>query len=68
MASKIALVSAGTIGSPELLLRSGIGPAADLRALGIDVVCDLPGVGGNLHDHLLSPVIVRPWFLRPITA
>jgi len=47
----------GTIGSAQLLLLSGIGPAEHLRALGIEVVADLPGVGENLHDHLLSPVI-----------
>ena len=51
------VVCGGAIGSPQLLLLSGVGPAADLRALGIDVVVDLPGVGENLHDHLLSPVI-----------
>jgi choline dehydrogenase len=51
------VVSAGAIESPALLLRSGIGPADDLRALDIDVVADLPGVGENLHDHLLSPSI-----------
>lgn len=51
------VVSAGAIESPALLLRSGIGPAGDLRALSIDVVTDLPGVGANLHDHLLSPAI-----------
>ncbi|MEU0481526.1 GMC family oxidoreductase N-terminal domain-containing protein [Streptosporangium sp. NPDC006013] len=46
------IVSAGAINSPRLLLRSGIGPADELRALGIDVVQDLPGVGRNLHDQL----------------
>jgi choline dehydrogenase len=51
------VVCGGTIGSPQLLLLSGVGPAAHLRSLGIDVVADLPGVGENLHDHLLSPVI-----------
>jgi len=51
------VLSAGAIESPALLLRSGIGPAEDLRALGIDVAADLPGVGENLHDHLLSPSI-----------
>ena len=45
------IVCAGAYDSPALLLRSGIGPAADLRALGIPVVADLPGVGANLHDH-----------------
>lgn len=51
------ILSAGAIGSPVILLRSGIGPEADLTALGIPVVQDSPGVGQNLHDHLLSPVI-----------
>ena len=46
------LVTAGAIGSPKLLLLSGIGPAGELRALGIDVVHDLPGVGRNLQDHI----------------
>lgn len=51
------ILSAGAIGTPVILLRSGIGPAAELEALGIPVVQDAPGVGKNLHDHLLSPVI-----------
>jgi choline dehydrogenase len=45
------IVSAGAIGSPALLLRSGIGPAADLAPLGLPMVADLPGVGGNLQEH-----------------
>jgi choline dehydrogenase len=51
------VVSAGAIGSPQLLLLSGIGPADDLKKLGIAVQADLPGVGQNLHDHLLTFVI-----------
>jgi len=47
------IVCAGAVGSPQLLLLSGIGPAAQLRALGIDVAADLPGVGENLQDHPL---------------
>ncbi len=43
---------AGTIGTPELLLRSGIGPAEELRALGIPVVLDLPQVGRNMTEHV----------------
>ena len=50
-AIKGIVLSAGSIGSPELLLRSGIGPAADLHAAGIPVVLDAPEVGANLHDH-----------------
>jgi choline dehydrogenase len=56
-AASEVVVSAGAIGSPQLLLLSGIGPAAELAAHGIEVVLDLPGVGRNLHDHLLSPSI-----------
>jgi choline dehydrogenase len=46
------ILCAGSIGSPQILQLSGIGPAALLRQHGIDVVCDLPGVGANLQDHL----------------
>ncbi len=46
------ILSGGPINSPQLLKLSGVGPAAELRALGIDVVHDLPGVGENLQDHL----------------
>ncbi|MGW8482854.1 GMC family oxidoreductase [Microbacterium sp. NPDC055903] len=56
-AEKEVILSGGAIGSPKILLLSGIGPAADLEALGIPVVADVPGVGENLHDHLLVSVI-----------
>jgi choline dehydrogenase len=56
-ASVEVVLAGGAIGSPELLLRSGIGPADELRALGIASTHDLPGVGRNLHDHLLAPLI-----------
>jgi len=46
------VVSCGTVNSARLLLLSGIGPAADLRGLGIAPVLDLPGVGRNLQDHV----------------
>jgi choline dehydrogenase-like flavoprotein len=46
------VLSAGAFGTPQLLMMSGIGPADHLRSLGIDVVHDSPGVGGNLQDHL----------------
>jgi choline dehydrogenase-like flavoprotein len=51
-AERDVILAAGAIGSPRLLLLSGIGPAAHLRSVGIDLVHDLPGVGGNLQDHL----------------
>jgi choline dehydrogenase len=49
-ASRVVL-SAGAYGSPAILLRSGIGPAAELTAAGVEPVLDLPGVGRNLHDQ-----------------
>ena len=48
------ILCAGTIGSAVLLMISGIGPADHLNSLGIETRVDLQGVGGNLHDHLLS--------------
>jgi choline dehydrogenase len=56
LSADLVVLAAGTLASPAILLRSGVGPAADLAALGLDVVADLP-VGRNLHDHLLSPVV-----------
>ncbi len=46
------ILSGGPINSPALLKRSGVGPAEELRALGLPVIHDLPGVGENLQDHL----------------
>jgi choline dehydrogenase len=54
-AAKEVIVTAGVFGSPQLLMLSGIGPAAHLRERGIDVVADLP-VGDNLHDHMFVPL------------
>ncbi|MBC8023365.1 MAG: GMC family oxidoreductase N-terminal domain-containing protein [Burkholderiales bacterium] len=51
-ATKCVILAAGSIGSPQLLQLSGIGPRALLQEMGIAVVHDLPGVGDNLHDHL----------------
>jgi choline dehydrogenase len=45
------ILAAGAVGSPRLLMLSGIGPADQLRAAGIDVSAEVPGVGANLHDH-----------------
>jgi choline dehydrogenase-like flavoprotein len=50
-AEREVVVASGAIGSPKLLLLSGIGPPDDLKSAGVDVVHDLPGVGKNLHDH-----------------
>lgn len=56
-AEREVLVTSGGIGSPRLLLLSGIGPADHLRSVGVDVVHDLRGVGENLQDHLDLSVI-----------
>jgi choline dehydrogenase len=73
------LLCAGAINSPQLMQLSGVGPAADLEALGIPVVADLPGVGGNLQDHLevyiqhlcLKNVSMNPfmkWYNKPMVG
>ncbi|MGP0092625.1 MAG: GMC family oxidoreductase [Xanthobacteraceae bacterium] len=53
------ILAAGSIGSPQLLLLSGIGPAAHLQALGLPVAVERPGVGENLHDHLQLRMIFK---------
>ncbi|MGA2321950.1 MAG: GMC family oxidoreductase N-terminal domain-containing protein [Solirubrobacteraceae bacterium] len=56
-AEREVLLSAGAINSPQLMLLSGIGPAEELRAAGVTVRHDLPGVGRNLQDHPFLTVI-----------
>lgn len=51
-ADREVILSAGAIGSPQILMLSGVGPADHLRQLGLPVVHELPGVGQNLQDHL----------------
>ena len=51
-ASREVIVASGAIGSPKLLMQSGIGPADHLQAVGVKCLHDLAGVGGNLQDHL----------------
>ncbi len=58
-AKREVILSGGAVGSPHILMLSGVGPADHLRRHGIDVKLDLPGVGSNLHDHLLVPLIYR---------
>jgi choline dehydrogenase len=59
------ILAGGSINSPQLLLLSGIGPADELRDLGIDVLADRPGVGQNLQDHL--EVYVQYQSLKPVS-
>jgi choline dehydrogenase len=58
--AKQVVLSAGSINSPAILMRSGIGPAADLKALGIEVVADLPGIGARVGDHAAVPIWLVP--------
>lgn len=55
-AKREVLLSGGVINSPQLLMLSGIGDAKALQRLGIEVKTDLPGVGQNLHDHIVCDV------------
>jgi choline dehydrogenase len=58
-AAREVILAAGALNSPKLLLLSGVGAGAQLRAHGIPKVQDLPGVGENLHDHLATHVKLR---------
>jgi len=56
-AEREVILSGGAINSPQLLMLSGIGAADELRQLGINVVADVPGVGKNLQDHLVTGAV-----------
>lgn len=56
-ARREVVLCAGAIGSPHLLMLSGVGPAEHLRAHGVDPALDLPGVGQNLQDHVMAPLL-----------
>ncbi|MEU1621067.1 GMC family oxidoreductase N-terminal domain-containing protein [Streptomyces sp. NPDC005722] len=60
------VVTAGAIGSAQLLMLSGIGPAEHLRGTGVDVLVDLPGVGSDLQDHPIANLVYRS--ARPVPA
>lgn len=64
-ARREVVVAASSINSPKLLMLSGIGPAAHLKAHGVDVVADRPGVGQNLQDHM--ELYIQQESLQPIT-
>lgn len=58
LAAREVIVSAGAVGSPHLLLLSGIGPSGELAAADVAPVRDLPGVGKNLRDHLANGILL----------
>lgn len=58
-ARRDVFLSAGALETPALLMRSGIGPESELRAHGIDVRLDQPGVGKNLHEHPAVQIVAR---------
>ncbi len=60
------IMAAGSIGSPQIMMLSGVGPAADLTQFGIPIVLDKPGVGGNLHDHLQLRLIYKVSGIRTL--
>jgi choline dehydrogenase-like flavoprotein len=62
------ILSAGAIGSPHLLMLSGIGPAAQLSQCGIPVLIDKPGVGANLQDHLQLRMIFKVSGVKTLNA
>ena len=62
------ILSAGSIGSPHLLMLSGVGPAAQLAQFNIPVVLDRPGVGANLHDHLQLRTIFKVSGVKTLNA
>ena len=66
--NELVLLSAGAIGSPQLLQLSGIGRAAALQGHGIDVQRDLPGVGANLQDHLQIRAIYEVQGVRTLNT
>ncbi len=60
------VMAAGSLGSPQIMMLSGVGPAADLAALGIPIVLDKPGLGANLHDHLQLRLIYKVSGIRTL--
>jgi choline dehydrogenase len=71
LAAEEVILSAGAFDSPKLLMLSGVGHSETLRKNQIDVVAHLPGVGRNLQDHLLMPVMFRsrkPLIVPPLLA
>jgi choline dehydrogenase-like flavoprotein len=58
-ASQEVVLTAGALATPGIMMRSGLGPAAHLREMGIEVLRDMPGVGENFQDHVAVPIEAR---------
>ncbi|CAN5309035.1 GMC family oxidoreductase N-terminal domain-containing protein [soil metagenome] len=73
-ASRAVILTCGSLQTPQLMMISGIGPAAALRKHGIGVLRDLPGIGQHLLDHPAAPVVyetrdgIEPWDITPYQA
>ena len=73
-ANRAVILACGAIQTPQLLMVSGLGPAADLRRHGIPVIADFSGIGRHLLDHVSAPVVwatrepVGPWQVCPFEA
>ena len=57
ISAKLVVLSAGALMSPGIMMRSGLGPRAEVEGIGVDSVTDVPGVGKNLSDHPASAVV-----------
>lgn len=66
--ARTVILAAGSIGSPHLMMLSGVGPAAHLKEHGVDVVLDRPGVGANLQDHLQLRAIYKVSGVRTLNT
>ena len=73
-ARNAVVLACGSIQTPQLMMVSGLGPAAQMKAQGIEVIADLPHVGQHLRDHVAAPVVwetkeeVAPWDICPFEA
>lgn len=74
LANRAVILACGAIQTPQLLMVSGVGPAAELRKHGIPIIADLPGIGRHLLDHVSAPVVwatrepIGPWQVCPFEA
>jgi choline oxidase len=73
-ANRAVILTCGAIQTPQLMMVSGLGPAAHLKQHGIAVIADLPHVGRHLRDHVAAPIVwearepVAPWEICPFEA